>query len=164
MDNNSFDTYPRSLNRFEIKTRWHYCSISSCNLDEGENVFVEMPFGLQMKGKVLKPKKTLYGLCQAFHAFWKYLVEKLEACGMSQSKVDPCLFIWENVTCIYYVDDLLFWSKDEAHINELAILLCCSGVDLEQEDDAAGFLGVQIKHNESGLLEMEQEGLIDYVI
>ena len=50
------------------------------------------------------------------------------------------------------------------HINESTILLHHSGVDLEQEDDDNGFLGVQIKCNESGLLEMKQEGLIVYVI
>ena len=62
---------------------------------------------------------------------------------LSPNYLDPCLFIEEKVICIYYVDDLLFWSKDEAHINELAILLHHSGVDLEQEDDAASFLGAK---------------------
>ena len=47
--------------------------------------------------------------------------------------------VQEKIICICHVDDLLFWSKNEAHINELAILLCHSGVDLEQEDDAAIF-------------------------
>jgi hypothetical protein len=38
-------------------------------------------------------------------------------------------------------------------------------VDLEQEDDAAGFLGVTLDCNAStGLLEMEQTGLIKQVI
>ena len=46
----------------------------------------------------------------------------------------------------------------------MAILFHHSGVDLEQEDDDAGFLGVQNEHNESGLPKMKQEGLIDHVI
>jgi hypothetical protein len=38
------------------------------------------------------------------------------------------------------------------------------GVDLEQEDDAAGFLGVTLDRDGlSGLLEMEQMGLIKRV-
>ena len=61
---------------------------------------------------------------------------------MSQFKLDPCLFIEEKVICICYVNDLLFWSKNEAHINELAILLHHSGADLEQENDVASFLGI----------------------
>ena len=39
------------------------------------------------------------------------------------------------------------------------------GVDLEQEDDAAGFLGVRMERDEkTGLIEMKQTGLIDRVI
>jgi hypothetical protein len=39
------------------------------------------------------------------------------------------------------------------------------GVDLEQEDDVAGFLGVTLEHDpETNLLEMKQTGLIKRVI
>ena len=39
------------------------------------------------------------------------------------------------------------------------------GVDLEQEDDAAGFLGVRMERDpKTGLLEMKQEGLTKRVI
>ena len=163
MDNNTFDSYPGSLIRVtkkgDIIAAFFYD-----NLEEGENVFVEMRLGFQKKCKVLMLKKTLYGLCKAPHAFCKYIVEKLEAYGMSQSKLDPCLFIGEKVICICYVCDLLFWSKNEACINEFAMLIHHSGVDLEQKDDATGFSGVHIEHNESCLPEMKQEGLIDHVI
>ena len=64
---------------------------------------------------------------------------------MSQSKLDPSLFIEEKVACILCVDGLLFWSKDETHMHELAILLCQAGVDLEQKDGAAGFLDIRIE-------------------
>ena len=58
----------------------------------GENVLVELLYILE-KGKVLKLKKTLYGLCQALCTFRNYLVEKLEAFVMYQSKLNPPLFI-----------------------------------------------------------------------
>eukprot|EP00957_Ditylum_brightwellii_P002530 194326-Ditylum_brightwellii.AAC.1 len=39
------------------------------------------------------------------------------------------------------------------------------GVDLEEEDDAAGFLGVRMEKDETtGLLELKQTGLIDRVL
>ena len=62
---------------------------------------------------------------------------------MSQSKLDPCCSLkkWEMVKCISYADDLLFWFKNMVQIHEL----CQSGVDLEQEDDTACFLGVRIE-------------------
>ena len=89
----------------------------------------------------------------------------MELCGMEQSKFDPCLFVGDRVICICYVDDLLFWSRDEKYITELAMQLRELGVDLEQEDDAAGFLGVRLERNEdTGKLEMKQSGLIDRVL
>ena len=128
-------------------------------LPEDEEVYVAMPQGFQQQGKCLRLRRTLYGLRQSPRAFWKYLVEKMESCGMKQSSLDPCLF-----AAVAWVDDLLFWSKDEKYIHELAIKLRAAGVDLEEEDDAAGFLGVKMQKNPNGLLEMTQDGLIDRLI
>ena len=114
---------------------------------------------------MLKLKKTLYGLRQSPRAFWKYITEKLERCGLQQSKFDPCLFIGPDVMCIVYVDDLIFWSCELANIDRVAMELCKLGVALEQEDDAAGFLGVKLERDSNtGMLEMKQTGLIDRVI
>ena len=62
-----------------------------------------------------------------------------------------------------YVDDLLFWSNDEAHIHKMGILLHQAGIAFEQEDGAAGFLGVRIEQSKSVLLEKKQKGLINHV-
>ncbi len=52
-----------------------------------------------------------------------------------------------------------------ANINRVAMELCKLGVALEQEDDAAGFLGVMMKRDSNtGLLEMTQIGLIERVV
>jgi hypothetical protein len=120
-----------------------------------------MPLGFSQHSKdgtrkVLKLKKTLYGLCQSPQAFWKYITKKLKACGLEQSKFDPCLFVGTKVMCIVYVDNIIFWSKDTEDINSSAIQLHELGVDLEQEDDTAGFLGVTLEQDpETGLLEIK---------
>ena len=84
---------------------------------------------------------------------------------MKQSKHDPCLFIGDIVICVAYVDDLLFWSKDDAEIDasiESLKLLC---VDLEKEGDASGYLGVKIeKDSKTGEIVMTQEGLAKRII
>lgn len=114
---------------------------------------------------MLKLKRALYGLKQSPRAFWLYLVEKLISCGLTQSKLDPCLFIGDRVICIIYVDDLLFWSPKEEYIYELGRKLRDEGVELEEEGDAAGFLGVQLRRDDStGQLHMTQEGLIKRII
>ncbi len=66
---------------------------------------------------------------------------------------------------IVYVDDIIFWSKDTEDINSSAMQLRELGVNLEQEDDAAGFLEVTLEWDpETGLLEMKQTGLIKQVV
>ena len=63
--------------------------------------------------------------------------------------------------CIVYVDDLIFWSRDVAKIDKVGMELCKLGVALEQEDNAAGFLGVSMERDSStGLLELKQTGLM----
>ncbi len=50
-------------------------------------------------------------------------------------------------------------------INDSAMQLRDLGVNLEQEDDAAGFLGVTLERDpETSLLEMKQTGLIKCII
>jgi hypothetical protein len=102
------------------------CAFPHRELQPGENVYVEMLLGFSQHSKdgtrkVLKLKKTLYGLCQSPRAFWKYITEKLEACGLEQSKFDPCLFVGTKVICIVYVYDIIFWIKDTEDINSSAI-------------------------------------------
>ncbi len=120
--------------------------------------------GSNGKYKVLCQKKTLYGLHQSPCAFWKYLTKKLGNCGLPQAPFDPCLFICEKVIAICYVDDLIFWAKQK-DIVELAVQLHAEKVDLEQEDDAAGFLGVHIEPDlNTGILSMTQKSLIKQVL
>jgi hypothetical protein len=57
--------------------------------------------------------------------------QKLKACGLEQSKFDPCLFVGTKVICVVYVDDIIFWSKDTLEINSSAMYLREFGVDLE---------------------------------
>jgi hypothetical protein len=84
--------------------------------------------------------------------------------GMQVSKLDPCLFVGEKVTAVAFVDDILFRATDEAYINELGNKLRAHGLMLEQEDDAAGFFGVEMTRTEEGFMEMKQTGLIDRIV
>ena len=89
----------------------------------------------------------------------------LERCGLKQFKLDPCLFIGIPVICIVYVDDLLFWSPKEEYIYEFGECLRAKEEQLEEEGDAAGFLGVQLHCDKTtGYINMTQEGLIKCVI
>ena len=127
-------------------------------------VYLEMPRGFRDDGKVLRLKKSLYGDCAAPRNYYKWLVGKMEEVGLHQMiDVDPCLFISDKVICVSYVDDLLYYAEDAEEITKVIKMMQERGVQLEEEDDVAGFLGVQIKHLE-GRMELTQEGLTKRII
>ena len=145
------------------------CAFLHAKLPEGEKVYLKMPRGFKQYDKQGRPKvlslfRCLYGLRQSPRAFWQYLSEKLEEVGLRQSKIDPCLFIGTNVIAIAYVDDLLFWSKNVDYIYDIGIKLRELGVQLEEEGDAAGFLGVDLKRTSDGKIHLLQPGLTKRII
>ena len=57
-----------------------------------------------------------------------------------------------------------FLGKYEKDIHDMDIKLHETGVDLDQKDDAAGFLGVTLENNnKTRLLEMRQYRLIENI-
>jgi hypothetical protein len=67
---------------------------------ERHGVFLNIPQGFKEPGKVLRLKRSLYGLKQSPHNFFAHLKEKLELIGFeSIADVDPCLFISDNIIC-----------------------------------------------------------------
>ena len=110
-------------------------------------------------------KRAFYGLRQSSCAFWLHLTEKLGWCGLQQSKLDPCLFIGAQVICIVYTDDLLFWRPKEESIDGLDKKLRAEKIELEEEGEAAGILGVKLRCDETtGHIYMTQEGLTKRII
>jgi len=100
------------------------CAFLHAHLEEGEEVYLQMSRGFKQydkkdNAKVLKLKRTLYGLKQSPRAFWKYMVEKLSTYGMKQSDLNLCLFISDMVIIVMVVDDILMWSTTEDHIFKL---------------------------------------------
>jgi hypothetical protein len=60
--------------------------------DIDTTVFVEMPRGFAQPGKVLKLKKSLYGLNQSPRNHFTNLSNKLKTLGFESCDADPCLF------------------------------------------------------------------------
>ena len=116
----------------------------------------------------MKLRKSLYGLRQSPLNFFLTLKEGLEARGFRQSTLDPCLFESDDVICSWlYVDDALFFAKDEAKID--------AGIEdlkkpnpkpflLNVEDNVAGFLGILMEKQDDGSIELKQTGLIDRIL
>ena len=133
-----------------------------------EDVYVECPRGFSSPGKCLKLKKSLYGLKQSPRNFFEHLKSNLVKCGFQNNQeLDPCLFISDKVICLVYVDDTLFYSPKTEYIDEVVKKLReeCH-MELEEEDDVAGFLGVDIqdRRNQEGTITLSQSGLAQGIV
>jgi Reverse transcriptase (RNA-dependent DNA polymerase) len=138
-----------------------------CQADLDDKVYVRMPKLFEQPGHVYRLKKSVYGLRQSPLNFFQMLKQALEGRGFVQSQHDPCLFISQEVICLCYVDDCLFFSKDEANIDAVIASLQQeepTKLDLNIEDDVAGFLGILMECQEDGSIELKQAGLIDRIL
>ena len=115
-------------------------------------------------GHVLRLKRSLYGLVQSPKNFFQHLKSNLIKTGFRQSDHDPCLFLSDTVICLVYVDDCLFFGKEQSHIDAAINRITETGMVLEVENDAAGFLGVNINRLEDGTIELTQPGLANKIV
>ena len=146
-----------------------------CQAPVKEDVYVSLPRGWKTLNQmglqagfeedcVMKLKRSLYGLKQSPKNFYDHLKERLESIGFEQSKCDPCLFLKGDVTCLVYVDDCLFFSSTKDLLDETIQDLKDADMELNREDDVAGFLGVLLKRNEDGTVTLSQTGLIKRIV
>jgi len=91
------------------------------------------------------------------------LREGLLAHGFMQSNIDPCLFLRKDIILIVYIDDCLLFTSKPKTLNKLINSLQqeCMPTD---EGDVGAFLGLDIRCNERGHLELMQPGLIQKII
>lgn len=100
-----------------------------------------------------KLHKSIYGLKQALHEWFKKLTKFLFYLGFINSKIDTSLF-YKHVKIaphfiLVYVDDLLVISTDSHNIH-LVITYLSSMFSMCDLGHAYYFLGIEILHTSSG--------------
>jgi len=131
-----------------------------------DEIYCEMPQLFEQAGYILKLKRNVYGLHQAPLNFFLLLKEALEQHGFKQSSYDPCLFANGGIICLCYVDDCIWYARSKKEIRRIIDDLKNPKKNghlkmrLEEESDAAGFLGIDIKKSGNGTIELLQTGLI----
>jgi Reverse transcriptase (RNA-dependent DNA polymerase) len=138
-------------------------------LDPEEHIYVEPPKGFEYvnpdgEPHVLKLKRSLYGLVQAPLYWGNHLKDALEKQGLKQSKSDPCMYCGDGIIVLTYVDDCLFFGKDQKMIDDKIRRIQDSGLKLTVEDDIYAFLGVEVVRTACGNIELLQCGLIDKIL
>jgi hypothetical protein len=138
-----------------------------------EEVYVECPRLFAPKSglaKVLRLRKSLYGLRQAPRTFFEKLRSGLLERGWSQSLIDPCLFMKSGMMCVVYVDDTIFAAANLADIErEITSLGISTDAQthtfaLRNEGEVSAFLGIQIEKKKNNEFLLTQTGLIDKVL
>jgi hypothetical protein len=127
-------------------------------------VYIDIPRGFSTHNRVLKLKKSLYGLKQSPRNFFLHLKDKLEGIGFESSILDQCLFISDKVVCLVYVDDTLFFAQNEEDITKAIDGLVAAGMEFKVKEDVTGFLGVHIDRHKDGSIHLTQTGLTDRLI
>ena len=71
---------------------------------EGIELYMDCPQGLNTQpDKCLKLNKTIYGLVQSAHQFFKKLIKCLKDLGFTGGEVDPCLMVKKTNIGLVYV-------------------------------------------------------------
>ena len=132
-----------------------------------ETVYVWLPSDIKLDGNdgrlALKLKKSLYGLRQAPLKWFEKLRGSLIERGFKQSAQDPCLFLSAKVVAMVWVDDVLFFARDEVDIDSIIVSLK-KDFELKVEGDVSSFLGMEVIKNSEGSFELSQSGLINRIL
>jgi len=117
-------------------------------LEAEEEIYMECPQGMEdSKNKVLRLKKTIYGLVQAAKAFYKKLTQVLKSIGFEGGIIDPCLLTRKGkkgiVHIAIYVDDC-FCCGDMEEIEQVIEDMKNSGFKLKIEKELSDYLSCKL--------------------
>ena len=141
--------------------------------DIDTDIYVEMPALLGNKtggDKVLKLKKSLYGLKQSPRTFYQHLSQGLQTRGWRPSDIDPCLFMKEKMICVIYVDDTIFSGPSQKEIESEVTSLGIKQksevrpFEFRDEGEVSAFLGIKIDQVNEDEFYLSQPGLTSKIL
>ncbi|SGY29518.1 BQ5605_C002g01060 [Microbotryum silenes-dioicae] len=123
-------------------------------------LYMRVPQGINMPGKILRLSKSIYGLGQAGTIWNAEIGSTLRSLGYVPTRLDICIYRREHDGHSHYialyVDDLLLVGPSTAEIDrvlgalELAYGIKCLG-------PAKYILGIQVKRGHNGSITLSQE-------
>lgn len=147
----------------------HQVDINSAylNAELNETIIMSPPEGLDSKkytGKVLRLKKTLYGLKQSGREWHHLLKRTLSKYNWKSNEIDRCLFprlLPEgNQTLLVYVDDMVIIAPNSCQIQQIKDELEHE-FSLKNLGELQHLLGIELKRDRKlKTLSLNQKGLI----
>lgn len=136
--------------------------------------YMRLPKGVKTiygdgKSHVLKIKKNLYGGKNAGKIWYDHLCEALTNIGFVKSEADNCVFYRRGVIFMFYVDDGLFFAKDNKDIDKAIRDLrnarkAKRKLILEDQGDIKDYLGINFERTPDGKVKLTQPQIIDDIL
>jgi len=77
-----------------------------------EEVYVELPDGYKLSGKVGRLLRALYGLRRSPLLWQKLLSSVLQELGLQAGQEEPCVFLNDHLIVFFFVDDICYMFRD----------------------------------------------------
>lgn len=129
-----------------------------------EEIYMTLPEGQRIHGKVAKLKKCIYGLKQSPREWYERLIDFLGGLGFKISNFDPCVLVHteDNFFIAVYVDDLTLFGPPGLLMSRVKCQLK-SEFAITDMGDLHWLLGIQIKFSRTGI-ELSQTAYIDKIL
>jgi hypothetical protein len=133
------------------------------------DMYMELPTGIHTKHRnskdhVLKLLANIYGQKQAGCMWNSYLVTKIWEINFKQSLIDDCVFYWDDIIFIVYLDRRIFLGSSDQQLRDIINKLCNLKLSIEDQGHQANYVGVSIKKLKNGVIELIQQALIASII
>ena len=136
-----------------------------------ETIFMKQPPGFEISGqenKVLKLKKSIYGLKQSGRNWYKCLTEELYLkLNLKRLHSDYGVFVnteGPKVVMVIYVDDILIIAKQVEHMKALKSHLN-QRFKMKDLGETKYFLGISIRYNmQKGIATLSQESFCKEIL
>jgi hypothetical protein len=133
------------------------------------DMYMELPTGIHTKhgnskDHILKLLANIYWQKQAGCMRNSYLVTKLWEINFKQSLIDDCVFYWDEVIFIVYVDNGIFLGPSDQQLHDIINKLHSLKLSIEDQGHLADYFGVSIKKLKNGIIKLTQRALIDSII
>jgi hypothetical protein len=145
---------PRQL---DVKTAFLYGHLK-------EEIYMRLPLGSRIDGKVCKLKRCLYGLKQSPREWYSRLTNYLLPYGFALSAYDPCVLIHSsgNLFIAIYVDDIsIFGPSDD--LTENLITALKTEFEVKDLGGIHWLLGIKIDLTDDGIT-LSQRTYIDKIL
>ena len=120
------------------------------NSELDEEVYVELPDGYKLSGKVGHLLRALYGLRRSPLLWQKLLSSALTELGLQAGQEEPCLFLDDHLIVFFFVDDICYMYRacDQAIADEFRDNLA-SRFKIRDLGELRWFLGIRVVRDRS---------------